>query len=70
MTEDKPNTDVITVFHCGPQSDKCKCDCAKNPPGICDHRFDGPSVKLENGGSVTCSKCGMTAMNHDMWLFW
>ncbi len=32
----------------------------------CEHVFDGPSVKIDGGGSVTCSRCGMTAMDHDI----
>jgi len=27
----------------------------------CGHKFDGPWKELENGGSVTCSICGITA---------
>lgn len=32
----------------------------------CDHKWDGPDKDFENGSSVTCSKCGMTALSHDM----
>jgi hypothetical protein len=32
----------------------------------CGHKWDGPWVEFENGGSVSCSVCGMTAMHHDM----
>lgn len=34
----------------------------------CDHDRDGPSWESEDGraGSVSCSKCGVTAMQHDM----
>lgn len=31
----------------------------------CDHIFDGPVKHFNNGGSVTCSKCGITAIDHD-----
>ena len=32
----------------------------------CEHIFDGASVDFENGSSVTCFKCGMLAITHDM----
>lgn len=36
----------------------------------CDHQWDGEWVEFESpygggGGSVTCSKCGTSAMDHD-----
>lgn len=48
---------AITTFTCGP---KCK-------PGE-EHSWDGPVVKLENGGSSSCSKCGMLAIDAAMWF--
>ncbi len=33
----------------------------------CEHSWDGPIVDLDCGASVTCSKCGRTAMHVDMW---
>lgn len=43
----------------------CYCDC---PDGPCQHDWDGPDWASEDGcaGSVTCSRCGEIAMNHDM----
>lgn len=67
----KTEKTFLEVFHCGPQSDKCKCDCTKNPPGECEHKWDGEWKDVGSGGhSVTCSRCGMPAMSHDAWLFW
>ena len=50
---------------------ECKCSC---PDGDCDHVWDGPEEieRYENGNvksaSSTCSKCGMSAMSHDVWV--
>lgn len=32
----------------------------------CDHDWSGPEVKFENGASVTCAKCGMSAIDDAM----
>lgn len=32
----------------------------------CDHDFSGEPVDMDGGFSVTCAKCGMEAMSHDM----
>lgn len=61
----------ITVISCGPSTKTCKCNC---PDGDCEHVWDGKGVEeeLEGGGgmsSATCSKCGMPAISHDMWVF-
>jgi len=49
---------------------KCKLsfsDCMnKHYVKDCGHSFTGATVKFENGSSVTCFKCGMLAINHDM----
>jgi len=44
----------------------CYCACGSNGP--CEHKWDGPDWESEDGCamSVTCSRCGMTAMSHDM----
>jgi hypothetical protein len=52
--ENKP---AITAIACSP-----KCIGGK------DHQWDGPIVKLERGGSVSCSKCGMLAIEEAMWF--
>lgn len=49
-------------------ADNCYCDC---PDGPCQHVWDGPEYveESEGGGymsSVTCSRCGMPAIYHDM----
>lgn len=31
----------------------------------CDHAWDGPWLEINGGGSVTCSKCGMSCMDHE-----
>lgn len=31
----------------------------------CDHQWNGEVVKIPNGESVTCSKCGELAIMHD-----
>lgn len=30
----------------------------------CGHVWDGPWLEIGGGGSVTCSKCGMSCMDH------
>ena len=59
--------DPISVFQCGSQSPKCKCRCGY-PEGTCEHKWDGPWVEEASGASVTCSRCGMLSMQHDMWV--
>lgn len=68
MSEVKNNPDGSVIFQCGPGNDKCKCEC---PDGPCTHKWDGEGISGEYGGreeSVTCSKCGMSAMSHSMWV--
>ena len=47
---------------------KCYCACSSEPRGSCEHKWDGPDWESEDGCamSVTCSRCGMTAMSHDL----
>lgn len=44
------------------------CYCACSSHGPCEHTWDGEVWESENGRemSATCSRCGMTAMSHDM----
>jgi hypothetical protein len=47
------------------------CYCACGTGGPCEHKWDGPDYESEGDGggycvSVTCSRCGTTAMSHDM----
>jgi hypothetical protein len=63
---------VASFFSCGPGNDRCTCECGKGGP--CGHQWDGEgeSITYEDGGgmeSASCSKCGMLAIDHSMWLF-
>jgi len=57
--------------NCGYTCDRTRCalpimECIRlHYKKDCDHKWDGPAVDLENGWSVTCSKCGMLASSHD-----
>lgn len=44
----------------------CYCDCSSGGP--CEHKWDGEGYESEDGfcWSATCSRCGCTAMSHDM----
>lgn len=42
----------------------CYCACASGGP--CEHEWAGEGVEFEHGWSATCSRCGETAMSHDM----
>ena len=65
---------------CGPSSAKCRCECGRDDgtgdrlqKPLCEHVWDGPgqeAVYLDGGSSssVTCSRCGMSALSHDMWV--
>ena len=63
----------LTVFMCGPPKDH-KCD-AEGPTilgGVRDGQvWTGPDTPLNRRnctwGSVSCSICGMTAMEKSMW---
>jgi hypothetical protein len=58
----------LMVFECGPSSEECECHC----PDSCGHQWDGEPVEYKTGnltcGTVTCSKCGMFASEHDVWV--
>lgn len=56
MEEHAEKKPEITAITCGPQ---CK--------GGGEHQWDGPVVKLENGGSSSCSKCGALAIDVSLW---
>lgn len=58
-------TDKVEVFLCGPSTAKCSCKC---PDGPCEHVWDGEGVEDELMSSVTCSRCGMAAISHDIWV--
>ena len=44
----------------------CYCACASGGP--CEHKWDGEPYESDDGAvwSATCSRCGMTAMSHDL----
>lgn len=59
----------VTVFACGPGNKKCKCEC---PDGPCEHKWDG-WIEFEEdngcaGATAVCSRCGMDAMTHSLWV--
>jgi hypothetical protein len=60
----------VVVFSCGPATAKCSCSCVDGGP--CEHQWDGPTQAIldENTDTVTatCSRCGMAAIDHDMWV--
>ncbi len=71
MSKDKD--EPVVVFACGPSRPKCRCSCTTT--GECEHQWDGPEeIEEYAGGSVsvssTCSRCGMTAISHSMWVDW
>jgi hypothetical protein len=50
----------------------CRCLCGV-PGGICTHEWDGEFVEIVPEDTVavsskTCTKCGMLAYEHDLWL--
>ena len=51
-------------MHTSFDANACYCNCANGGP--CEHKWDGPGLDLDNGWTATCSRCGMTAMGHDM----
>ena len=48
--------------------DPNSCYCACGTGGPCEHDWTGPDWESEDGlcSSVTCARCGTTAMSHDM----
>lgn len=56
----EPLADEIpfTRFVCGPQ-------CSD---GTDNHDWSGPVRVLERGGTSTCAKCGMAAIDYSMWF--
>lgn len=66
MSKDLVTSDLTVITGCGPSSNTCECRC----PDSCGHQWDGPEESFDEGlgWSVTCSKCGMSAVSHDMWV--
>ncbi len=48
--------------------DACYCACGHGePPYLCEHKWDGACWESQDGASsMTCSRCGTTAMSHDL----
>ena len=54
---DKP----VTIFVC---PGGCFCECGTG--GHCEHVWDGWKNDADGrGGSVICTRCGISAMSHD-----
>lgn len=56
---------AITVFSCGPSTSPCG-------PEYDDHAWDDEEDLYDGagrvcGGTKKCSKCGMAAMDYDLW---
>lgn len=68
-----PASDGVTYFACGPSNETCKCTCGvEGVPHVCEHKWDGWHEWEEpgggGGGTAVCSRCGITAMSHSMWV--
>ena len=46
--------------------DPNSCFCACTTGGPCEHTWDGEPYESEGCWSTTCSRCGTTAMSHDL----
>ena len=58
--------EVITYHSCGPSTESCKCECADG--GDCEHKWDGKELKMSGVYTTTCSRCGMPAIDHSLWV--
>jgi hypothetical protein len=58
--QDKPQNNPVSLTRqvCGPQ-------CSD---GTENHDWSGPVQRFGNGGTVTCAKCGMAAIDYSMWF--
>ena len=45
-------------------ADACFCDCGSGGP--CEHKWNGKGCDTMGGWSATCSRCGVTALSHDL----
>lgn len=56
---------AMTVVVCGGGSSSCQCRC----PDACDHDWSLWKVHADGrGATAQCSRCLMTAMEHDRWV--
>ena len=50
---------------CSHNDHACYCDCANGGP--CEHNWDGwYEFEDGSGGTAVCTRCGASAMGHDM----
>jgi len=58
ITMKQEENDLLTIAVCG-------------RPIECEHNWDGPIIEFREGGSSgassSCSLCGITANEHDLW---
>lgn len=57
---------AVESFTSNYDPDACYCACSSRGP--CEHKWEGEGVEFEGGlgWSVTCSRCGTTAISHSM----
>lgn len=57
---------AVESLHSNYNPNACYCACVTGGP--CEHTWDGETWESEDGGacSTTCSRCGCSAMSHDM----
>ena len=69
--------DVLMVCTCRDRllrtGEKCPGAFDDCPSGPCEHQWDGPERIFDPategyGATATCSRCGMDAVAHDMWV--
>jgi hypothetical protein len=68
----KPSCECRCGYKCGGPN-RCTLpigECLQRESGHyerdCDHQWDGEAVEEDRMSTVTCSKCGTWAINHDM----
>jgi len=66
MNENKPSCRCNCGYTCGRSCGLPIDECIKKHyVHDCDHIWDGEGINFDNGGTVTCSICDMSAINHD-----
>lgn len=70
-------SDETVLFQCGSGNEKCRCNCdaSRDPKTfehVCEHSWDGWREWEEPGGGASaeavCSRCGMGALHHALWM--
>ena len=66
---------AVTAQACGPSRPGCPCRCDQpdETRDDCGHEWNGPWLTrtLPSGateGTISCSRCGMSALEHDRWV--